>query len=251
MLIVVKLIINDPVTKQRQTFGGVLKQFSLLLISLVFLCSATSPAIATQMDEALQAFQTGDLPKAITIWTAEASRGDREAQYILGTLFLDGKGVTQSYDEAGKWLQDSADQGYGLSQNALGNMYFFGTGVPVDYELAAKWWLLSAEQGIADSQNNLAVAYRDGLGVSQDLKTAIKWFKKAAYQRDVEAMISLGGVYHNEDNPEMAYAWWFVAGTLGNPNAKKNVEILNGRLTPEQIEIAKSSAKKIMYRINN
>lgn len=222
-----------------------------LLILFVILCSSVSTVLASQMDEALQAFRTGDLPKAITIWTAEARQGDSEAQYILGTLFLDGKGVTQNYDEAGKWLQESADQGYALSQNTLANMYFFGSGVPTDYKLAAKWWLLAAEQGVSDAQNNLAVAYRDGLGVSQNLKTAIKWFKKAAYQKDIEAMISLGGVYHNENNPEMAYAWWYVAGTLGNPDAKKNVEILNGRLTPEQIEDAKSSAKKIMYRINN
>jgi TPR repeat protein len=202
------------------------------------------------MDEALQAFQAGDLPKAIDIWTSEATLGDSDAQYILGTLYYDGNGVSQSYNEAVKWFLASAEQGYVLAQNALANMYFSGKGVPVDNELAAKWWLLAAEKGMSDSQNNIAIAYRDGLGVTQDSEAALKWFEKAAFQGDVGAMISLGGVYHEEGDSEMAYVWWYVASTMNNEAAQKNVKILEGRLTPEQIEKAQTSAKKILYRVS-
>ena len=227
-----------------------MKQFHSLLILLVLLSCVVSAAIASQMDEALQAFQAGDLPTAINLWSDEAISGDREAQYILGTLYLDGKGVSQSYSETLKWFQASAEQGYALSQNALANMYFFGRGVPADQKKATDWWFLAAEQGISESQNNLAVAYRDGNGVSQDPKAAIKWFKKAAFQDDVEAMVSLGGVYHQEGDSEMAYVWWYVASTGGYEAAQKNVEILDSRLTPEQIESAQAIAKKILYRFN-
>lgn len=227
-----------------------MKQFRLFFILLIFFSCVVSAAIASQMDEALQAFQAGDLPTAIDLWSAEATRGDREAQYILGTLYLDGAGVSQSYSETLKWFQASAEQGYALSQNALANMYFFGRGVPVDQKLATHWWLQAAEQGISESQNNLAVAYRDGNGVTQDPEAAIKWFKKAAFQNDVEAMISLGGIYHQEGDSEMAYVWWYVASAGGYEDAKKNVGILDSRLTPEQIERAQAFAKKILYRFN-
>ena len=227
-----------------------MKQFRLLVILLFFLSCVTSAAIASQMDEALQAFQAGDLPEAINIWTSEATRGDSDAQYILGTLYYDGNGVSQSYSEAVTWFQASAEQGYVLAQNALANMYFSGKGVPVDNELAAKWWLLAAEKGMSDSQNNMGIAYRDGIGVSQDSEAAIKWFEKAAFQGDVGAMISLGGVYHEEGNVEMAYVWWYVASTMNNEAATKNVKILDSRLPSDQIEKAQTSAKKILYRIN-
>ena len=226
-----------------------MKQFYSLLILFIFLSCVVSSASASQMDEALQFFQTGDSSKAIEIWNAEATRGDSDAQYIMGKLHLDGEGVPQSDSEAVKWFQASADQGYSLSQNALANMYYFGRGIPSDHKLAAKWWLLAAEQGMSDAQNNIAVAYKEGLGVSQDTKAAIKWFEKAAFQRHQEAMISLGGVYIQEDNAEMAYMWWYVASTMDNEDARTNVEILNESLPPEQIESAKVSAKKILHRI--
>ncbi len=227
-----------------------MKQFHLLLILLIFLSGVASSAIASPMDEALQAFQAGDLPEAINIWTSEATAGDSDAQYILGALHYDGTGVPQSDSEAMKWFQASAEQGYALAQNALANMYFSGKGIPTDYELAVKWWLLAAEKGMPDSQNNVAGAYRDGLGVEKDIEAAIMWFEKAAFQRDGEAMISLGGVYHEEGNSEMAYVWWYVAGMMGSEDARKNVEILDGRLTSDQIESAQASAKKILHRIN-
>lgn len=227
-----------------------MKQFHSLLILVTLLFCTVSVVLASQMDEALQAFQAGDLPNAIELWSEEATGGDREAQYILGTLYLEGTGVSQSYSETIKWFQASAEQGYALSQNALASMYFFGRGVPKDQTLATSWWLLAAEQGISESQNNLAVAYRDGDGVPQDPQTAIMWFKKAAFQRDVEAMISLGGVYHQEGDSEMAYVWWSIASAGGDETAKKNVEILNSRLTPEEIESAQAIAKKILYRFN-
>ena len=225
-------------------------QFHSLVILLLFLSSVASSAIASQMDEALQAFQSGDLPEAINIWTSEATRGDSDAQYILGALHYDGTGVPQSYSEAMKWFQASAEQGYALAQNALANMYFSGNGIPTDYELAVKWWLLAAEKGMPDSQNNVAGAYRDGLGVEKDIEAAIMWFEKAAFQRDGEAMISLGGVYHGEGDSEMAYVWWYVASMMGSEDATKNVEILDSRLTSDQIERAQASAKKILHRMN-
>ncbi len=227
-----------------------MKQVGSFLMLLFFLTSAVSTVFASQTDEALQAFQKGDLNKAVDLWLSEANAGDSEAQYILGSLYFEGRGVSQNYTEAMRWFQASAEQGYALSQNALANMYFSATGVDTDYTLAAHWWLLAAEQGISDSQNNLAVAYRDGLGVTKDPKAAIRWFEKAAFQKDIEAMISLGGVYHNEGNSEMAYAWWSVASSIGNENAKKNVAILDGRLTPEQIKSAKDVAKKLSHRVH-
>ena len=66
-----------------------------------------------------------------------------------------------------EWLQ-LAEQGYAGAQYNLGQMYRNGKGVIQDYAEALKWYRLAAEQGDADAQNNLGAIYEYGLGVLQN-----------------------------------------------------------------------------------
>lgn len=53
-------------------------------------------------------------------WFFEAaSRGHMDAEYSLGLLFLAGKGVIQSQEEAMKWIQRAADHGHVGARNFL------------------------------------------------------------------------------------------------------------------------------------
>ncbi len=55
-------------------------------------------------------------------WFHEAaSREHPEAQYSLGLLFLAGKGVIQSQEEAMKWIQRAADHGHAGAKNFMGS----------------------------------------------------------------------------------------------------------------------------------
>ena len=60
---------------------------------------------------------------------SEAQKGDRFAQYILGVMYENGKGVKQSYVEAVKWYRMAAEQGDVYTQLKLGQMYENGKGV--------------------------------------------------------------------------------------------------------------------------
>ena len=62
----------------------------------------------------------------------------------------------QDYETAYKLTLPSAEQGNANAQYNLGNMYNEGKGVPQDYKEAAKWWKLAAEQGHEEAQYNLA-----------------------------------------------------------------------------------------------
>ena len=54
-------------------------------------------------------------------WFFEAaSRGHAEAEYGLGLLFLAGKGVVQSNDEAMTWIRRAAEHGHTGAKNFLG-----------------------------------------------------------------------------------------------------------------------------------
>jgi TPR repeat protein len=81
--------------------------------------------------------------------------------------------------------------------------------------------------------------YDYGEGVPEDYAKALHWYRKVAEQGDVEAQYNLGLMYGNgggvpQDNVH-AYTWWGVAVTQGNENAKKSKEIVEERMTHEQI----------------
>ena len=82
-------------------------------------------------------------------------------------------------------------------------MYEEGKGVPQDDAEALKWTILAAEQGYDLAQFKLGLMYEFGRGVPQDYAEALKWHSLAADQ--------------------------------GNADAKSNKEILEKKMTKQQI----------------
>lgn len=85
----------------------------------------------------------------------KAERGDAGAQYALGTLYKNGEGVEQNYQEALKWYKKSAEQGNVDSQVILGALHYVGQGVAQDKIMAYEWWSKAASQGNEAAQKSL------------------------------------------------------------------------------------------------
>jgi len=68
-----------------------------------------------------------------------AEQGDAQAQYNLGVMYDNGKGIPQDYIKAVQWYTEAAKQGDAGAQLFLGVMYYSGKGVPQDYKEAIKW----------------------------------------------------------------------------------------------------------------
>lgn len=81
-----------------------------------------------------------------------AEQGDRISQAQLGEMYLYGKGVSQDYVAAVKWLSKAAEQGYVGAYYPLGCMYEEGKGVKQDHNEAVKWFRKAGDQGYADAQ---------------------------------------------------------------------------------------------------
>ena len=66
---------------------------------------------------------------AATSWSSlqvdriAAERGDADAQYNLGMMYADGRGVPQDDTTAVEWFQKAAEQGHALAQKNLGVVY--------------------------------------------------------------------------------------------------------------------------------
>src|SRR5215216_4407985 len=87
-----------------------------------------------------------------------AARGNSNAQFHLGTMYIQGNGVPQDYATAAYWYRQAAEQGYVLAQANLGYMYMNGQGVPRDYVQAHIWSNLAAAKGNKMAASNRAIA---------------------------------------------------------------------------------------------
>ncbi len=114
-----------------------------LILSLYLLFFGYTGSLYADFNDALNNYHKGNYKVAFKEFTRFANQGDASAQYNLGDMYKNGKGVLQDYKEAIKWYIKAADQGY------------------------------------ADAQLNLAIMYRDGTGAPKDMTKAIFWIEKS------------------------------------------------------------------------
>ncbi|WP_183192254.1 tetratricopeptide repeat protein [Brevibacillus fluminis] len=86
-----------------------------------------------------------------------ANGGDQAAQFRLYNHYWEGKTVKRNVKEALRWLELSADAGYGEAAHQLGVIHKNGAGVPKDYGKAVHWLSKAAGQGNSLSQSILGV----------------------------------------------------------------------------------------------
>ena len=136
-------------------------------------------AAAGPLDDAERAAQRGDYGAALKVWRPLADQGDAAAQYDLGLMYADHRGVAQDYSQAMAWYRRAADQGYAKAQDAIGDMYYLAVGVGQDLDQAARWYRMAANQGYGQAQASLGILYANGSGVPQDYVQAYMWFTLA------------------------------------------------------------------------
>jgi uncharacterized protein len=71
--------------------------------------------------------------------------GDRDAQYQLARLYLDGTGVQRDPKFAARWLNLAADKGQHQAQALLGDMLFKGNDVPRRAALGLMWLTMARD----------------------------------------------------------------------------------------------------------
>ena len=102
-----------------------------------------------------------------------AQEGDPNAQYVLAHFYLNGIGVEKNKDEAIKWFNSSAKQGFSKAQCDLGIiLYRDNCWKNEDFSVAKKWLDLALEQGDPYAAYVLADMYVSGKGVKVDYEKA-------------------------------------------------------------------------------
>ena len=141
----------------------------------------------------------------------QAKRGDSEAQYNVGAMYQDGRGVKADRDKALEWYEKAARQGNTRAVSRLDLMQANQASFLSE--------LQRAEQGNAGSQYNIGNMFTKGNGTNMDLKQALGWYEKAASQGHIKAAYKLGLAHYEgsgvRKNGKQALKWLGVAADDG------------------------------------
>src|SRR6476646_9214449 len=138
------------------------------IAAIILGLSFSAPVAAAPLEDAVAALDRSDYATALRLFRPLAEKGNPRAQFNLGFMYANGRGVPKNYAEALKWYRLAADQGFASAQHNLGIMYANGQGVALDHVEALKWYRLAANQGLAKAQNELGYDYAQGRGVPQN-----------------------------------------------------------------------------------
>ena len=209
----------------------------------------------------------------------EAKQGNSNAQFDVGSMYNNGRGVSPDRDKAIEWYNKAAAQdnqkavsrlkllqaneerfrkeltssenGNKESQYKIGNMYTEGIGTNINLVKAAEAFELSARQGYAKAEYKLGLAHYEGTGVKTNKKTAYKWFKQAAEKNYPAAQYYLGKMYATGKGVKRDYAtsleWYTKAVDGGFNQARSEMIDVSSKMKNQKRKIA-SSAKNTTTR---
>ncbi len=147
--------------------------------------------LANPMATGMAAYLSGDYQRAIREWRPLAEAGNPIAQYHMGVIYRDGRGVD------------------------------------IDLSEAIRWWTLAANNGHAKAQYELGMAYRRGLGVKRDQKKSAEWLEKSAVLTSVRAQDEVGNLYYQgrgvAKSLEKAKLWWTRAAQSGHVGSRRKL----------------------------
>jgi TPR repeat protein len=163
----------------------------------LLLLGGVGAAAAQSYEDGVAAALRHDDAAALQAFRAAADHGSVPAEYELGQVYEQGRGVPKDDAQAVDWFRKAADEGNPGAQFSLGQMYEIGEGLPRDQMAAAGCYLRAAAEGYSSAEVRIGELYAQGSGVPKDLAQALTWYAKAAAQMDSSAELDLGLMYLN------------------------------------------------------
>lgn len=185
-----------------------------------------------------------DLAKAVALYKNSADMGDVIAQFELGCLYEDGRGISVDREQAKNYYTMAALQGHRSAQLNLGTLYFQGIDGNPSYQDALLWFQKAYEHGHPKAAAMLGYIYLEGLGVDKDPARALSFYEHAAEQGDVYGQYNLAVLLNDEDgvapNPERALFWIKQAASNNFPPAQIDlaVDFIKGELIEQDFSEA-------------
>jgi len=135
---------------------------------------------ADQIIKRLSKDQIAEAEMAADDWKLAMARRKAAARNALEVAILREAIEAGGNKAAVSKLRSLASKGNTQAQILLGDLHMTGDGVIHNYSMAVTWYRQAAEAGDADAQFKLSGMYRDNLGVPRYMAKAREWMKRAA-----------------------------------------------------------------------
>lgn len=137
-----------------------------------------------------------DLDKAVYWFEKAAKRGEEDAKYNLGVIYISDNSKYRNVKKRWKFFRRYGEND-AESINQLGIIYKDGIDTSVDNTKALSLFKQAANLGSNSAQFNLGIMYFKGQCVKQDFIEARKWFERA-YKTggNINAAYTLAGMYY-------------------------------------------------------
>jgi len=172
-------------------------------------------------------FKAEDYAGALKEFEPLAKKGNARAQYYLGRMYMEGKGVERNSMDGLELLNNAAQKDDPDAQYLLGDIYLHGKGVTYDQATAHTWFKKAGENKKADKNVVADATYISGRILNSDppgrwrshiprnRDRANYYFNKSAKLGKVESMIELGKIYDEQGNEQEAISWFSKADKNG------------------------------------
>lgn len=222
----------------KRTAVYVVLVWGLLFGASAFADNHTETDVDPKLNAALVAYEHRDFKKALRLLTPVATRGEAEAQFIVGRIHDLGLGTKKDLKKAEDWYRKAAKQGHPRAQH---NLAIKLTSKEGNHDQEAVTLLRKAAKGgYAPAQFLLGRNYSWG-------DISLYWHRKAAYQGYAPAQMQLSDVYlvgaRAKKDLVLALMWTILAKKSGHPGGgKSRSNILRKKMTLKQIREAKRLA---------
>jgi uncharacterized protein len=202
----------------------------------------------------------GHIPQALALLQKGADAGDPNAQYWLGTMYVEGKGVKQSCDTAISLMTTAANKGLAIADTWFGTVYDLGSCGLQNDQTAIAWLRKGYAGGDIKAAFLLGELYSRGEDVTPDYPTAMSLLMKvASYEQPDDplapsfasmkaaAQYLIGTMYEHGRGVAQDYAlaavWYGKAAEQGNAPGQRRL----GVLYHEGHGVAKDFAEAVIW----
>jgi uncharacterized protein len=235
-----------------------MKQFAILLSSLILVLSFNAKASTFNFQQASQMAKAGDPAaqnslgyyytrqkkfKTALYWFKQSATNGNEAAIVnIGMFYLHGYGgIKKNYQQAFEIFSKGSQDNDPTANNELGVMYEKGLGVKYNLSRAINYYTLAANAGLSSAQYNLA-----RLQENKDAQRSFYWYQKSA-KSYLPAIPKLGFMSEFGIGTKKSYTQackWFTLGAKQNDKvSRKALTLLKPKMTKPQIQKCDELAK--------
>ena len=196
---------------------------------LCLVCLAASAGLALGAQNAAPAPQNPE--ETLAQVRADAERGDPQAMFVMGGVYVEGLIVQRNLSTAREWYEKSANAGLAEGIFNVGVCWEAGMGSAADPVKAAEFFKRAADMNLPQALFKMSVILDGGIGVERDAAASIDYLKRAAEARNPDAaaiwgLVCLNGSGGQARDGAKGLGMLKVAAEAGNVEAMKNIAVV-------------------------